>query len=48
LSGFVFNELHRCDEPNCTSTPRDAVMGVMGFFPGPFMFVLTSGHTEGQ
>jgi muramoyltetrapeptide carboxypeptidase LdcA involved in peptidoglycan recycling len=47
VSAIVFNELPRCDEPNGTSTPRDAVMRVLGDFPGPILFGLPSGHTEG-
>ena len=47
VSAIVFNELPRCDEPNGTATPRDAVMRVLRDFPGPILFGLPSGHTEG-
>ena len=46
-AAIVFNELPRCDEPGGGATARDAVRRVLADFPGPILFGLPSGHTEG-
>jgi muramoyltetrapeptide carboxypeptidase len=46
-AAIVFNELPRCDEPGGTPTPRDVVRMVLRGFPGPILFGLPSGHTDG-
>ena len=47
VSAIVFNELPRCDDPGGTPTARDVVLRVLGDFPGPILFGLPSGHTDG-
>jgi muramoyltetrapeptide carboxypeptidase len=47
VSAMVFNELPRCDEPGGHPTPRDTVRDVLADFPGPILFGLPSGHTDG-
>ena len=47
VSGIVFNELPRCDEPGGSPTARDTVRSVLAGFPGPILFGLPSGHTDG-
>jgi muramoyltetrapeptide carboxypeptidase len=46
--GVVFGELPRCDEP-ATARPaiKDVVRELMADFPGPVLFGLPSGHTDG-
>jgi muramoyltetrapeptide carboxypeptidase len=46
-AAIVFNELPQCDEPGGTPTARDTVRRVLRDFPGPILFGLPSGHTEG-
>jgi muramoyltetrapeptide carboxypeptidase len=46
-AAIVFNEMPRCDEPGGAPTARDAVRLVLKDFPGPILFGLPSGHTEG-
>jgi muramoyltetrapeptide carboxypeptidase len=46
-AGIVFNELPRCDEPGGQPTARDTVRNVLADFPGPILFGLPSGHTDG-
>jgi muramoyltetrapeptide carboxypeptidase len=47
VSAIVFNELPRCDEPGGGPTARDTVRSVLRGFPGPILFGLPSGHTDG-
>ncbi|MGH9372732.1 MAG: S66 peptidase family protein [Vicinamibacterales bacterium] len=47
VAAIVFNELPRCDEPGGTPTARDAVRMVLKDFPGPILFGLPSGHSDG-
>ncbi len=47
VSGIVFNELPKCDEPGGQPTARDTVQRVLADFPGPILFGLPSGHTDG-
>ena len=46
-SAIVFNELPRCDEPGGSARARDVVQSVLAGFPGPILFGLPSGHTDG-
>ena len=46
-SAIVFNALPRCDEPGGTPTARNTVREVLADFPGPILFGLPSGHTDG-
>lgn len=46
-SAIVFNSLPRCDEPGGTTTARDTVRRVLADFPGPILYGLQSGHTDG-
>jgi muramoyltetrapeptide carboxypeptidase len=46
-AGLVFGELPRCDEPGDSATARAVVRDVLADFPGPVLFGLPSGHTEG-
>jgi muramoyltetrapeptide carboxypeptidase len=46
-SAVVFGELPRCDEPDGTPTARATVLSLMKDFPGPVLFGLPSGHTNG-
>lgn len=46
-AAIVFNELPRCDEPGGTPTARDTVRRVLDGFPGPVLFGLPSGHSDG-
>ena len=45
--GIVFNELPQCNEPNGEVLALDAVRTVLHHFPGPILFGLPSGHTDG-
>jgi muramoyltetrapeptide carboxypeptidase len=47
VAGIVFNELPGCDEPAGGPRALDAVRSVLGDFPGPILFGLPSGHTDG-
>lgn len=47
VSAIVFNELPQCDEPGGQSRARDVVRSVLQDFPGPILFGLPSGHTDG-
>ena len=44
---LVFNELPRCDEPGGRPAIRDVVADLTSDFPGPVLFGLPSGHTDG-
>jgi muramoyltetrapeptide carboxypeptidase len=46
-AGIVFNALPRCDEPGGSPTARDTVRLVLADFPGPILYGLPSGHTDG-
>ena len=46
-SAIVFNALPRCDEPGGSPTARDTVRLVLDGFPGPMLYGLRSGHTDG-
>lgn len=47
-SGVVFGELPRCDEPAAGGPAIAAVVAdLMADFPGPVLFGLPSGHTDG-
>ncbi|HTL43436.1 MAG TPA: LD-carboxypeptidase [Vicinamibacterales bacterium] len=47
-SAIVFGELPRCDEPgNAGPEIRTIVADVLADFPGPILFGLPSGHTNG-
>jgi muramoyltetrapeptide carboxypeptidase len=47
-AGVVFGELPRCDEPGGSGpTAREVVAGLFADFPGPVVFGLPSGHTNG-
>jgi muramoyltetrapeptide carboxypeptidase len=43
----VFGELPRCDEPGGTPSAKATVRALMKDFPGPVLFGLPSGHTDG-
>jgi muramoyltetrapeptide carboxypeptidase len=46
-AGIVFNALPKCDEPGGTPTARETVRLVLADFPGPILYGLPSGHTDG-
>lgn len=46
-AALVFGELPQCDEPGGTLTAREAVRELTKDFPGPVLFGLPSGHTDG-
>ena len=46
-AALVFNSLPRCDEPGGAMTARDAVRRVLAGFPGPILYGLQAGHTDG-
>ena len=47
-AAIVFNELPRCEEPGGGEpSARDVVRAVLRDFPGPVLFGLPSGHTDG-
>jgi muramoyltetrapeptide carboxypeptidase len=47
-AGLVFGELPRCDEPGGAGPMvRTIVADVLSDFPGPILFGLPSGHTDG-
>jgi muramoyltetrapeptide carboxypeptidase len=46
-AGIAFNALPRCDEPGGSPTARDTVRLVLADFPGPILYGLPSGHTDG-
>lgn len=46
-AAIVFNSLPRCDEPGGSTTARDAVQRVLSGFPGPILYGLQAGHTDG-
>jgi muramoyltetrapeptide carboxypeptidase len=46
-AAIVFNELPGCGEPSGSPCGRDAAVALTSDFPGPVLFGLPSGHTEG-
>ena len=46
-AAIVFGEMPRCDEPSEGPSIKDVVTDVLADFPGPVLFGLPSGHTEG-
>jgi muramoyltetrapeptide carboxypeptidase len=46
-AAIVFNSLPKCEEPGGTPTPKDAVRKALSGFPGPILYGLQSGHTDG-
>ena len=46
-SAIVFGEMPRCDEPGGGPAIRDVVTHLTRDFPGPVLFGLPSGHTQG-
>src|SRR5436190_24337685 len=47
-AGIVFGELPRCDEPAPAGPAiKDVIRDVLADFPGPVLFGLPSGHTDG-
>jgi muramoyltetrapeptide carboxypeptidase len=46
-AAVVFGELPQCDEPGGTPTARATVHALMKDYPGPVLFGLPSGHTNG-
>jgi muramoyltetrapeptide carboxypeptidase len=46
-SAIVFGEMPRCDEPGGTPAIRQVIADLTQNFPGPVLFGLPSGHTEG-
>ena len=46
-AAIVFNSLPKCEEPGGTPTPKDTVRKVLSGFPGPILYGLQSGHTDG-
>jgi muramoyltetrapeptide carboxypeptidase len=47
VSAVVFGELPDCDEPGGSPVAKSTVMALMKDFPGPVLFGLPSGHTNG-
>lgn len=47
VSAVVFGELPDCDEPGGSPAAKSTVMSLMKDFPGPVLFGLPSGHTNG-
>ena len=46
-AALVFGELPRCDEPGGEPAIRSVVADLVADFPGPVLFGLPSGHTNG-
>jgi muramoyltetrapeptide carboxypeptidase len=46
-SAIVFNELPRCSEPSASPAVRSVIADCLSDFPGPVLFGLPSGHTDG-
>jgi muramoyltetrapeptide carboxypeptidase len=47
VSALVFGVMPGCDEPGGTPTARDVVIDLLQDFPGPVLYGLPSGHTDG-
>ena len=46
-SALVFGEMPRCDEPGSGPRIRDVIRELTANFPGPVLFGMPSGHTNG-
>jgi muramoyltetrapeptide carboxypeptidase len=46
-AAIVFNSMPKCEEPGGTPTPKDAICKALSGFPGPILYGLQSGHTDG-
>ena len=46
-SAIIFNSLPRCEEPGGSPAAKDTVRKVLADFPGPILYGLQSGHTDG-
>lgn len=46
-SALVFGAMPRCDDPGGTPAGRDVVADLLADFPGPVLYGLPSGHTDG-
>ena len=47
VAAIVCNDLPRCSEPGGNAAARDVVARVLADFPGPILFGLPAGHTDG-
>ena len=47
ISGVVFGELPGCDEPGGNPDAKTTIRALFQGFPGPVLFGLPSGHTDG-
>jgi muramoyltetrapeptide carboxypeptidase len=47
ISGVVFGELPGCDEPGGNPDARSTIRRLFDGFPGPVLYGLPSGHTDG-
>ncbi len=47
ISGVVFGELPSCAEPGGVPDAKSTIRSLLGEFPGPVLFGLPSGHTDG-
>jgi muramoyltetrapeptide carboxypeptidase len=47
ISGVIFGELPGCDEPGGNPDVKSTVRALFKGFPGPVLFGLPSGHTDG-
>jgi muramoyltetrapeptide carboxypeptidase len=47
VSAIVFGVMAGCEEPGGIPTPRDVIAELLADFPGPVLFGLPSGHTDG-
>jgi muramoyltetrapeptide carboxypeptidase len=48
VSGIVFGVMPQCDEPGGAPTSREVITDLLSDFPGPVLYGLPSGHTDGQ
>ena len=46
-AAIVCNDMPRCSDPGENAAARDVVRRVLGDFPGPILFGLPAGHTDG-
>jgi muramoyltetrapeptide carboxypeptidase len=47
ISGLIFGELPGCDEPGGNPNAKTTIRALFKEFPGPVLFGLPSGHTDG-
>jgi muramoyltetrapeptide carboxypeptidase len=47
ISGVIFGELPGCDEPGGNPEAKSTIRSLFEGFPGPVLFGLPSGHTDG-